>query len=296
MHLSIIIVNYNTFDLTCKCIESVLKYTALHDYEIILVDNDSSECSPQRFKERFPHIQLIVSPLNVGFAKGNNLGIAHARDDYILLLNSDIELIEDAITPLLHYMQQNPAVGVVSPMLVYPDGRIQQVAGRFPGLRYELTELLRLHKLMGPQSLLGWHFDHLSLVDADWVWGAFFLMRREVLDIFPNKQLPDDFFMYFEDVQWCYHIKKAGFRIVYNPVARAVHHVSASSGASAIAEEKLHASLKNEYIFWTKEKGACYARLLMGLRALKYLSLRKPAFRKIALVYAKVFLKGLPAV
>lgn len=293
MRLSIIIVNYNTFDLTCKCIESVLKYTVLHDYEIILVDNDSSECSPHLFKERFPQIHLIVSPRNVGFAKGNNLGIGKARGDYLLLLNSDIELLEDAIVPLLDYMQQNPSVGVVSPMLVYPDGRIQHVAGRFPGVRYELVELLRLHKFLGPEALLGWYFDHQSLVDADWVWGAFFLMRREVLELFPGRQLPDDFFMYFEDVQWCYYIKKAGYRIVYNPVVKAIHHVSASSMAAA-SNTKLRASLANEYVFWKKEKGSWYARMLMGLRALKYLSLRKRQFRELAKVYGGAFWRGVP--
>ncbi|WP_051633058.1 glycosyltransferase family 2 protein [Thermonema rossianum] len=294
MRLSVIIVNYNTFELTCKCIESVLKHTSLSDYEIILVDNDSSECPPQLFQERFPEIELIVSPENVGFAKGNNLGIAKARGEYILLLNSDIELVEDAIVPLLDYMQHNPSVGVVSPMLIYPDGQLQHVAGRFPGLRYELIELFRLHKLLGGGALLGWYFDHRRLVEADWVWGAFFLMRRQVLESFPRRRLPDDFFMYFEDVQWCYHIKKAGYKVVYNPIVKAVHHVSASSKEHGVSMHKLQLSLNNEYIFWKKERGEWYARLLMGVRALKYLSLRQPHFLALARVYGRVFWQGLP--
>jgi GT2 family glycosyltransferase len=294
MRLSVIIVNYNTFELTCKCIESVLKHTSLPDYEILLVDNGSSECSPHLFQERFPQIELIVSPKNVGFAKGNNLGIAKARGEYILLLNSDIELVEDAIVPLLHYMQQSPSVGVVSPMLIYPDGRIQHVARRFPSLRYEFIELLRLHKLLGAGALLGWYYHHQRLVEADWVWGAFFLMRRQVLDSFPQRRLPDDFFMYFEDCQWCYHIKKAGYKVVYNPIVKAVHHVSASSKDHRTPNHKLQLSLNNEYVFWKKERGEWYARVLMGVRALKYFSLRQPEFVALGRMYGRVFWQGLP--
>src|SRR5215217_84282 len=125
MQLSVIIVNYNTFQLTCNCIQSLKD--KLHDlsYEIVLVDNASTECDPNRFTQRFSDINLIVSPTNTGFTGGNNLGIAHSQGEYLLLLNSDTELINNAPKICYDYMQQHPEVGMTTAQLVYPDGRIQ---------------------------------------------------------------------------------------------------------------------------------------------------------------------------
>lgn len=284
--LSVIIVNHNTFSLTCKCIESIIRHTQGVEYEIILVDNASTECAPDRFVEIFPSIKLIKSPKNVGFAKGNNLGLAQARGKYILLMNSDTELVENSIAICLQKIQYNPAVGVVSPRLIYPDGRPQPVANRFHDIGYEIIELFRLHKIMGSKKLLGFHFAHDEEVLADWVWGAFFLTKREVIDKMPQKRLPDTFFMYFEDVQWCYIIKKKlGYQILFTPDTSVIHHVSASSSTNPTAGySKIQYSLQNETHFWLTEKGRLYTRILYTLRATKYLSLRKKIFRQMAAV------------
>ncbi len=127
---------------------------------------------------------------------------------------------------------------------------------------------------------------------VDWVWGAFFLIRKEVIEKMPQKKLPDDFFMYFEDVQWCYLIKKLGYQILFTPATRVIHHVSASSSLNKnIAISKLEKSLQNETYFWLKEKGWLYTKILYLLRALKYLSLRKKEFRRIAQIFWKKFLR-----
>jgi GT2 family glycosyltransferase len=290
-HLSIIIINYNTFSLTCKCIESLLRYTKGIDYEIILVDNASSECSADRFLELFPQIKLIKSPENVGFAKGNNLGLQHAQGVYILLLNSDIELTENSIEVCLNKIKQGEKIGVVSPKLVYPDGQIQHVAGRFPSISYEFIELCRLHKIFGSKSLLGFYFNHQTEMYVDWVWGAFFLTKKVIIEQLPNGKMPDDFFMYFEDVQWCYQIKKLGYKILYTPETQVVHHVSGSSKNTntEINSHKIQQSLVNERTFFLKEKGWLYTKTLYFLRTLKYLSLRKKNFRTIAKIYWKEF-------
>ena len=208
MELSIIIINYNTYALTKKCIETVYEFTKNIDFEIILVDNASVECDAQLFKTVFPEIQLIINKENVGFAKGNNIGIEKAKGEYILLLNSDIELVENSIYTCVEFLKNHSNVGVVSPMLIYPDGRIQHLANKFPSIKYELVELFRLHTFLLPKDyLLGYYFDHKENKKVDWVWGAFYLTKREIINQFPEKKLPDNYFMYFEDVAWCYEIK-----------------------------------------------------------------------------------------
>src|SRR5580658_1229872 len=125
MFVSVIIVNYNTFQITCDCIESTIKQTKVVPYEIILVDNASPNDNPDEFLIKFPAITLIKSKENGGFAKGNNLGIAAATGDIILLLNSDTLLTEDSISAAAIKLQSMPGTGALSVRLVYPDGKFQ---------------------------------------------------------------------------------------------------------------------------------------------------------------------------
>ena len=299
--LSIIIINYNTFDLTSACIQSIRKYVQGVDYEIILVDNASLERPAKLFKEKFPEIHLIESESNLGFAKGNNLGIAQAQGEYILLLNSDTELINEVIPYTLQKMKVNPTIGVLSARLIYLDGRTQPAANRFPSIRLELLELFRINKLMSPGQranvFLGFFFDHLTEKEADWVWGTYYLTRREVIDHFPAQKLPDDFFMYYEDVQWSYLIKKMGYKILYDPKHPVIHHLSASSSSTGDdwhrTLRKMKLSTAHEITFLISTKGRWYVYLLFLIRSLKYLTLRQQKFRRIARFYWHLVLNRL---
>ena len=111
MHVSIVIINYNTFQLTCNCIESIIAYTKNVRYEIIVVDNASTKDNADDFLKKFPNITLVKSLENGGFAKGNNLGIAHAQGDTILLLNSDTVLMDDSISYAAKYVNDHPRIG-----------------------------------------------------------------------------------------------------------------------------------------------------------------------------------------
>jgi len=247
MDISIVIINYNTLQLVRQCIRSILKYTTGISYEVILVDNASTEADPTVLQQEFPVIRLIKSPENLGFAGGNNLGIQYATGKYILLLNSDTYLTDNAIAATFAYMETHPEVGVLSPRLVFPDGRHQSAAQRFPSVKYQLIELLRLQKFLSGQKagklLLGAFFDHKSTVPADWVWGTYFLFRRSILDQLPGHKLDDTYFMYFEDMQWCMDIRKLGYDIHFFAGAEIVHLMGGSSGA------KNEMMLKNEALF-----------------------------------------------
>ncbi|TGD82985.1 glycosyltransferase family 2 protein [Hymenobacter wooponensis] len=251
--VSVVVINYNTYALTRQCIASVYANTRNISIEVILVDNASTQINPSLFKDEFPELILVQSVENVGFAGGNNLGIQRATGRYILLLNSDTYLKDNAIHKVFDYMERTPAAGVVSARLVYPDGQHQAVAQRFPSVFVPLAEILRLQKLV-PKSisgeiLLGAFFDHQKTVKADWVWGAFFMFSASILNQLPGQKLDDKFFMYYEDMQWCWDIKKLGYEIHFFADAEVVHLMGGSSGA------KNEMMLKNEQIFMKSNYG-----------------------------------------
>jgi GT2 family glycosyltransferase len=227
MHLSIIIINYNTFQLTCNCIASLQEKLLDVDYEIILVDNASVECNADLFKEKFPLINLIKSPTNTGFTGGNNLGVAAAKGKYLLLLNSDTELINNAPKISLDYLQANPNVGMVTCQLRYPDGRVQYNCRKFRTIGWELLEIFPLYKLLPKEKrealMLHHYFDHQRFANCDWVWGAYMLFPASIVQQLPQKKLSDLFFMYCEDTLWCWDFKQLGYEIHFLPQAKVMH-------------------------------------------------------------------------
>jgi GT2 family glycosyltransferase len=252
MDVSIIIVNYNTFSLTCACIASVVEHTCFVDYEILVVDNASNEKNPNEFLVHFPTVRLIKSPENLGFAKGNNLGIAIARGRYILLLNSDTEFLNNAAHTMFNFLETRKDVAVASAALFYPDGKPQHCCQRFPSLRYKMVELLRLQKLLGRkrggQILLGPFFDYSQAVNVDWVWGTFFMFRKDLLGSLIGGKLDDTLFMYGEDMEWCLNFRRLGYRIMFNPEAKIIHYMGMSGGAKhEMMNENLEIFMRKHY-------------------------------------------------
>lgn len=281
MDVSVVIINYNTFDLTCQCIESIFKETKGIRYEIILVDNASRECNPDKFLETFSNITLVKSSENIGFSRGNNLGIQYATGKYILLLNSDIKLTNNAVKLAYERMNHDETIGVLSGKLLYPDFRIQPVAGRFPNLKTELFELFRLTKLLSVKQrsymFLGTQIDYKQEVEADWVWGAFFMFPRDLLEKLPGTKLPDDFFMYAEDLQWCFKVKKIGLKVIYSPEPVCIHYIAGSDkGGEAADSWKRYKDkmLPNIKFVLIQEKGRMYAFFYFLVKALHSFSLR----------------------
>lgn len=250
--VSIIIVNYNTFEITCNCIRSVYEKTKDLSFEIILVDNKSTDRDPAGFNILFPQLTLIQNEQNLGFSKANNIGIEQSKGKSILLLNSDTILQNNAIAITHHFLKQHKEYGAVSAQLNYPDGRVQHCCQRFPSVTLQLLEKLRLHKLLNKQQraqlLLGAYFDHLSFVEPDWIWGTFFMFPASALERMANSKLNEDYFMYIEDMQWCLDLKKSGYKIAYLPEARVTHLGGASSGKKeAMMQENFNKFIKANY-------------------------------------------------
>lgn len=215
--LSIIIVNYNTRELLRGRLETL-------PWPTIVVDNGSTDGSAEEVKRRDVH--LITNKVNKGFAAANNQGIAVATSDYILLLNTDCQASSAAIQETLRYLDDNPDVGAVTCKLVLPDGSMDPACHRgFPTPWASLTYFIGLEKLFPSSRIFGqYHQGYLpmgEIHDIDCISGAFFLVRREVIN--QVGLLDEAFFMYGEDIDWCYRIRSAGWKIRFYPRISAVH-------------------------------------------------------------------------
>ena len=279
--VSVIIINYHTFELTCNCIRSVIEQTKGVTYEIVLVDNGSSKEESAQFQKLFPQVVYVDTGANLGFSKGNNAGIARASGELILLLNSDTVLLNDAVSLASEDFKKDPSVGVVSGQLQYTDGRPQSVTGTFPLLSRVVKDLFRVTRSYTKEQrakyYLGTEWDYGQPVEADWVWGAFLMFRKKDLERFPGKKLHEDFFMYFEDVQWCYYFKrKLGRKIVYDPAPKAIHYIGSSGDGSTETDKYTKTILPNEHLWMKKTRGGLYTSLHYFLKGVYYFSLRRP--------------------
>ena len=264
MKVSVIIINYNSFVLTGNCIRSVISQTKGVGYEIILVDNASTECDADLFLDEFPGIRLIKSPVNGGFARGNNLGIEKATGDQILLLNSDTILQEDSISKAALCLEKDPGTGVLGCRMTFPDGKIQYTVRRFRSISWELLDLFRFVPLLMPYSqkakrMLGKYFRHDEDTHCDWLNGAFFLFPRVLLEKLPGKKLDETFFMYGEDQLWCEQIKALGYRNLFYAGTTIIHINSGStSPEKQLALRRVMMAHELEIMRLRKGKGLYY--------------------------------------
>lgn len=272
--VSIIILNYNTFKMTCDCIASILEKTKVVSYEIILIDNASTECDPNLFIEKFPEINLVISEVNLGFAKGNNLGISKAKSDTILLLNSDTILLNDAISLCFHKLMNKNEIGVITAKLLFPNGDVQHQCRPFETISLNLTERFRLHKFWSKEKrgekLLGGYFSHLTEIECDRIWGTFFMFKKSILDRFPENKLSDQFFMYGEDNEWCYQLRKfTNYKILYYPDAEVIHLMGGSRFNDSESSEKIKIINQNKQKYMTEYYGKYKTKVLFFLQGIK---------------------------
>lgn len=232
MRLSVIILNWNTREFLVACLASMQYAAQRADYEIIVVDNASADGSASMVREQFPWVHLLAQNENLGFSKGNNVGIAASQGDYVLLLNSDTEVRDDALERMCTYMDEYRDVGALGPQLLNPDGTVQLSCRRFPSYRTALFHRYSLLTRLFPRNRYSSEYlmtetGHKETMEVDWVSGACILVRRKV--IAQVGVLDEEFFMYAEDVDWCYRMHRAGWKIVYFPGAKVMHHIGRSS-------------------------------------------------------------------
>lgn len=227
--LSLIIVSWNVVDLLRSCLRSILDGDGL-TLQIIVVDSASADESVEMVRQEFPQVECIACTANVGFPRGNNIGLELATGRYVMLLNPDTEVIGDALEQLVKYMDEHPEVGVVGPQLLNSDGSVQSSRRRFPSLATGMFESTWLQDL-APANMMADYYV-LDVADdqtaaVDWVVGAALLTRLDIVREIGG--LDEAYFMYSEELDWCRRIKQAGWEVVYFPAAQIIHHYGKSS-------------------------------------------------------------------
>lgn len=217
IQVSIVIINYNTLKITEDCINSIMLNTEDITYEIILIDNASTDGSVDYFKN-FGGIKFIPSTENLGFGKGNNLGIAVAKGRYVFLLNPDTILQNNAVKILISFLDENKLAGVAGANLYNEDGTYQpSFSQMYPSLKVELSNLFHLLFLQNKHCIN--KTNH--AIKTQSVVGAAMMIKREVIE--KTGVFNTEFFMYGEEEEWCSRIRKAGFHIFNVPTAKITH-------------------------------------------------------------------------
>ncbi len=233
--LSIIIVNWNVRDLLRDCLRSIDVGRGALSVEVIVVDSASADDSVAMVRNEFPWVRLIPCDENVGFPRGNNIGLAEASGMHLLLLNPDTVILEDALPKMVAYLQAHSDVGALGPQLLNPDGSIQSSRRRFPTAATGFLESTWLEGL-APGVLRRYYALDLpddATADVDWLTGACIMVPRAIYEEIGG--LDEGYYMYSEELDWCRRIKATGRRVVYFPAAQVTHHVGKSSEQAVTA-------------------------------------------------------------
>lgn len=270
VQLSIIIVSWNVRDLLRECLQAVADTRGDLALEVIVVDSASEDGSPEMVGEFFPWVRLIRCRENVGFPRGNNLGIERAVGRTILLLNPDTAVLPGALENMLAYLEENHDVGALGPQLLNRDGSVQSSRRRFPTLAtafFESTWLEGIAPSAVRQRYYATDLPDDETADVDWVTGACLMVRREVVD--KVGRLDEAYFMYSEELDWCQRIKDAGWRIVHLPSAQVIHYSGKSSEQAVTARHINFQQAKLRY--FRKYHGRSSAAFLRAFLLLSYL-------------------------
>jgi hypothetical protein len=254
--VSVIIVVWNAKKYALECLASLQEFCGNLCTEVIVVDNASTDGTAEFVEQMFPTFKLIRNTENLGFAKANNIGMEQSSGDYVCLVNSDVKFTSDCISPMLSYLTAHPEVGMVGPKMMGRDGvTTRRSTMRFPTLWNYFCRALGLDRAFQRSRFFGGllmsDFDHQSTAPVEVLTGWFVLVRRSAL-----KQVglfDPQFFMYGEDMDWCYRFRQAGQQIVFFAEAEAVHYGGASS-ANAPLRFHLEQCYANDQ-YWKKHRG-----------------------------------------
>lgn len=270
--LSVIIVNYNTFDMTCQCIESIITESHGLGYEIILVDNASTECNANDFLQRFPDLQLIALSENEGFGRANNHGMQAARGRYFCLLNSDTVVLDKALALCVAQMEiEAEDVGVLGAQLLNADGSNQtsywedeNTETHRVAFRRGINHSFLLQKLARSTPVLG-SLHQVSKSDryeVGGLYGAFIFLRREVFE--KLRGFDPDFFMYCEETEWFRYRIEKHYKTIFYAHPRIIHFGGESSKKNTVGWSERQ-NMASYLLYWYKLGRLKYVLFTLGL-------------------------------
>jgi N-acetylglucosaminyl-diphospho-decaprenol L-rhamnosyltransferase len=268
--LSIIIVSWNVADLLAACLDSIRQTPLNIAYEIIVVDSASSDHTVSMLRERFPQVKLLPQGENVGFTRGNNIGLQAASGRYVMLLNPDTEVVGDALGKMVAYMDENPEAGILGPHTLNSDGTTQSTRRRFPTVATGFFESTWLQPY-APKGMMDRYYvadaPDDGIYDVDWAQGSALLARRALYEQIGG--LDEGYVMFSEELDWCRRAKDAGRRVVYFGGAQIVHH-GGKSTEQATANKHIYFQ-ESKLRYFRKYHGAMAAQALRIFLLLNYL-------------------------
>lgn len=233
MKLSVIILNHNTRDLLRQCLKTVNG-----SYQVIVVDNNSTDGSVEMVKENFPNVKIIPRKVNDGYTRGNNAAKNIATGEYVLFLNSDTEVYKKTLETMVDFMDKNSDVGISTCLVELPDKSLYYACHR--GFPTPLNSLLYFLGL--PSSYYPKYQNNIHEIDA--CSGTFLLVRRALLD--EINWFDEDYFSFGEDIEMCYQIKKLGYKVMFNPTVKIMHYWGASSGLKSSSQDVAYKNDENK--------------------------------------------------
>ncbi len=258
---TVVIVSFNTRDLTVRATEAACEAARGHQVRLVVADNGSTDGTPEAIRSAYPGVEVTVYPDNPGYGTALNRAFQQTSQGTCLALNSDIMLYPDALRILADFLEGHPECGLVGPALIYPDGRPQPSAKRFPGLAFAVAEILCLNDLFPRNGLVRrFYYKDQDLANHPWVdtvSGAAMLIRGEAFRRIGG--FDEGFRMYFEETDFCRRLHDAGYRVAFCPQATAVHWHGASTLQTSVRQVEYYLS----YIrFFRKHYGIGQARIL----------------------------------
>ncbi|MGQ9475220.1 MAG: glycosyltransferase family 2 protein [Actinomycetota bacterium] len=247
--VSPVVINYNTREDLRRCLRTMEEN--LGRLPVVVVDNGSTDGSQRMVREEFPWVLLVENPGNPGYASACNTGIRATDRPYVFVLNSDVEFVDRGLEALLDYFEENPKVGALGPLVLNTDGTRQMSCRRFPSMLENVV-----HGFLGevwPDNPFTRYYQMKDLEgkeprEVDWVSGAAMLLRREAVERVGG--FDEAYFMYVEDVDLCWRLREAGYRVVYHPGFRLVHHVGRTS--SQQSTRMLYEHHRSMYLFFRR--------------------------------------------
>lgn len=249
MRVAPVIINYNTREDLRRCLRSLEE--KLGRLPVVVVDNGSTDGSREMVRGEFPWVRVVENPSNPGYASACNLGIRMTGEPYVFILNSDVEFIQGGLEELLAYLEGHPRVGALGPLVLNGDGSFQMSCRRFPSMLENVV-----HGFLGelwPENPFTRSYQMKGLArerpcEVDWVSGAAMLLRREAAERVGG--FDDSYFMYVEDVDICWRLRRAGYVVVFHPAFRLVHHIGRTSAQQST--RMLYEHHRSMFIFFRR--------------------------------------------
>lgn len=251
MKLSIVIVSWNTADILAQCLDSIYEFPLKEEFEVWVVDNASTDGSVTMLNERFSQVRLIENENNPGFAGANNQAMQQCQGEYVLLLNPDTVILDDALNKMVSWLDAHGDVGALGPRILNPDHTLQTSSYPRPTLSREFWRLLKLDKLRpyGVYHMSAWDIAEPRQVEA--LLGACILIRRNLIEAIGL--MDEDYFMYTEEIDYCYRISRAGWKLCWLPQATIIHYGGQST--QQVAADMFLQLYKSKLFFFRKHYG-----------------------------------------